>query len=73
MESCVQNADVIVTATYATEPILKYGWVKYDAIINGNNIFYNIFKYNKFTIVWKNKIDYIKINRVLLSIFHPRS
>lgn len=34
VESCVQNADVIVTATYATEPILKYGWVKYDAIIN---------------------------------------
>lgn len=35
-ENCVKNADVIVTATYATEPILKYDWLKPGCHINGN-------------------------------------
>uniref|UniRef100_A0A1B6CA06 Ketimine reductase mu-crystallin n=1 Tax=Clastoptera arizonana TaxID=38151 RepID=A0A1B6CA06_9HEMI len=33
-EECVRDADVIVTATYATEPIVQFDWVKIGAHIN---------------------------------------
>jgi ornithine cyclodeaminase/alanine dehydrogenase-like protein (mu-crystallin family) len=34
-EECVKDADVIVTATFASSPILKGKWVKPGAHING--------------------------------------
>jgi glutamyl-tRNA reductase len=35
VEECVQDADVIVTATFASSPILKGKWIKPGAHING--------------------------------------
>ena len=34
-EECVKDADVIVTATFASSPILKAKWIKPGAHING--------------------------------------
>jgi len=34
-EECVKDADVIVTATFASSPILKGKWIKPGAHING--------------------------------------
>lgn len=34
-EECVKGADVIVTATFASSPILKGKWIKPGAHING--------------------------------------
>jgi thiomorpholine-carboxylate dehydrogenase len=36
VEEAVCGADVIVTATFATAPILQRKWVKQGALINGN-------------------------------------
>lgn len=36
VETAVKDADIIVTVTLATEPILKKEWVKNGAHINGN-------------------------------------
>lgn len=42
IEQCVKNADIIVTATYASEPILKHEWLKPGCHINGITIMINI-------------------------------
>lgn len=34
-EECVKDADVIVTATFASSPILKGKWIKPGAHVNG--------------------------------------
>lgn len=34
-KECVSDADVIVTATFATSPILKREWLKQSVLING--------------------------------------
>lgn len=39
-ELCALNADVIVTATYASTPILYWNMIKEGAHINGNNFLY---------------------------------
>lgn len=35
VEECVNNADVIVTATFVSEPILQRSWIKANCHING--------------------------------------
>lgn len=35
VEECVRDADIIITATSAAEPIVKFEWVKIGAHING--------------------------------------
>lgn len=37
VQKCVRNADVIVTATFTSTPILMRSWIKNDVHINGNN------------------------------------
>lgn len=36
VESAVKDADIIITVTMATKPILKKEWIKEGAHINGN-------------------------------------
>lgn len=47
VEEAVENADVIVTATYATEPLVHFRMIKPNVHINGKNIYFYIYLMNK--------------------------
>lgn len=44
-QECVDNADVIITATYADKPIVNLEWVKSNVHINGKKKTYRVINF----------------------------